>query len=85
MRAEDVLGTAMVVKTDVWYKLVIPCFAFPFMGEVARGRSEGPRSMKVLALFSQRNVWHRPLGSVHSYARRGRCLAALVDEIPNRG
>ncbi|KYM84109.1 hypothetical protein ALC53_05486 [Atta colombica] len=28
------------VKTDVWYKLVIPCFAFPFMGEVARGRSE---------------------------------------------
>lgn len=40
MRAEDVLATTMVVKTDVWYKLVIPCFAFPFMGEVARGRSE---------------------------------------------
>lgn len=40
IRAEDVLATTMVVKTDVWYKLVIPCFAFPFMGEVARGRSE---------------------------------------------
>lgn len=40
MRAEDVLAATMVVKTDVWYKLVIPCFAFPFMGEVARGRSE---------------------------------------------
>jgi len=39
-RAEDVLAAIMVVKTDVWYKLVIPCFAFPFMGEVARGRSE---------------------------------------------
>jgi len=39
-RVEDVLAAIMVVKTDVWYKLVIPCFAFPFMGEVARGRSE---------------------------------------------
>lgn len=39
-RVEDALATAMVVKIDVWYKLVIPCFAFPFMSEVARGRSE---------------------------------------------
>lgn len=39
-QTKDVLAATMVVKTDVWYKLVIPCFAFPFMGEVARGRSE---------------------------------------------
>lgn len=41
--------------------------------------------MKVLALFSQRNVWHRPLGSVRAYARPRPMPTALVNEIPNRG
>lgn len=54
------------------------------------GSIGGPRSTKVVALFSRRNVWHQPLALVRTLyscirEARGRCRQHLTDEIPNRG
>lgn len=79
--AEDVLATAMVVKIDVWYKLVIPCFAFPFMGEVARGRSEVQGRRKWSLCFRDATSGIISLWRAYMYtyirARRGRCRHSI--------
>jgi len=66
----DVLATATVLKTDVWYRLVIPCFAFPFMGEVARGRSEVQGRRKWPLCF--RAATRAPASAGRELARSGR-------------
>lgn len=75
----------MVVKIDVWYKLVIPCFAFPFISEVARGRSEVQGRRKWPLCF--RDATSGIGLSIRMYVTRGETDAGGISrcEIPNRG